>query len=634
MPWQLAAPVSREVVLPGPSGHLTILGGLSASGVSSNGVFSLDTGSGSLQSIGSLSQHVHDSSGAVIRGADVLFGGGSPATTGVVQSFPAASAPGVSGTDVGSLPQPRSDSTSATIGDTTYVVGGYDGTNPDPSVLATTDGRTYRNVASLSVPVRYPAVAAAGNELYVFGGQAITGSNAGAPVDVIQLVDPATHGASVVGHLPEPLAGAAAFTVGGDIYLAGGDTTTAQPSTLGQGTTQLGVTQATPTSGSGQLSDPTVSSIWAYDPASKKLSAAGRLQVPVSHAGAAVVGSTAWIVGGESNGSVVSVVQMVEPNSAFGVAGATGAGSPYFGSDLLVADRGNNRLLLFNAAMQLVWSYPTAGSPPNPDGFFFPDDAFFVNHGTAIITNEEENETIEEIAYPSGKLLWSYGHPKTPGTAPGYLHEPDDAYLLRSGQISVADAQNCRVLVINPNGTVANQIGTTGRCFHQPPVSVGSPNGDTPLADGNLLISEINGSWISEYTTGGSLVWTVTLPTVSYVSDPQQIGSNLYLVADYASPGQFVEFNRAGQILYRYVATSGPGELNHPSLAELLPDGIVMLNDDYSHRMVAIDPHNGALVWQYGVTGHAGAAPGMLNTPDGFDILGPKGTTPTHTATG
>ena len=48
-----------------------------------------------------------------------------------------------------------------------------------------------------------------------------------------------------------------------------------------------------------------------------------------------------------------------------------------------------------------------------------------------------------------------------------------------------------------------------------------------------------------------------------------------------------------------------------------------MLNDDYNDRMAAIDPVTGALVWQYGLTGEAGTASGLLNTPDGFDVLGP-----------
>ena len=73
--------------------------------------------------------------------------------------------------------------------------------------------------------------------------------------------------------------------------------------------------------------------------------------------------------------------------------------------------------------------------------------------------------------------------------------------------------------------------------------------------------------------------------------------------------------------------------LDHPSLAEQLPSGVIMVNDDYNDRMVAIDPVSGALVWQYGVNGKPGTAPGRLNTPDGFDLLLPDGSAPTHPST-
>ena len=685
LPWTLPVPLSRAVALPGPGSQLTILGGLTTSNVSAQGVYTLDITSGKLAHVANLSGGLHDSSGAAINGQEVTFGGGSPATVATVQAVPTPteSGPGTiaTATVIGTLPQPRSDSATVTIGKTTYIVGGYDGTNPDPTVLATTDGHRFSTVASLPVPVRYPAVASADGLIYVFGGQAIVGAQAGQPVDAIQVVNPRHHTASTIGHLPVPIAAAAAVTIGTQIYVAGGESTVSQPVTPGVGTTQLGpppsgakpgsgATSATataatvPKSGGGtrgtllafptapsvsrskagarlEASGPTqstpttstVSTIWAFDPANGALLAAGHLQEPVSHSSVTVLGSTAWFLGGESNGTEVSTVQMLTPNRGFGTAGASGAGSPYFGMQLLIADRGNNRFLLMDSAMRITWTYPSATSPPDPYGFVFPDDAFFIDKGHAIISNQEQNETIVEIGYPSGKILWEYGHPKQPGAAPGYLHEPDDAYLLKNGQIMVADAENCRIVIIQHDGTVAGQIGTNGRCVHDPPTSMGSPNGDTPLADGNVLISEINGSWISEYTLRGQLVWTTHVPVV-YPSDPQQLGPDLYLVADYTKPGAFIYTNRSGQVLYRYSVSSGPGMLNHPSLAERLPSGVVMLNDDYANRMVAVDPTTGALVWQYGITDAAGTAPGMLNTPDGFDLLAPDGSTPTHPATG
>ena len=116
-----------------------------------------------------------------------------------------------------SLPNPTGDH-----GVTTYVVGGYDGTHYLPSVLATTDGTHFSTAASLPVPVRYPAVVADAGRLYAFGGQVPSPDAAAVATDDIQMIDPASHRAVVVGHLPQPLYGASAFLLGGNVYVAGG----------------------------------------------------------------------------------------------------------------------------------------------------------------------------------------------------------------------------------------------------------------------------------------------------------------------------------------------------------------------------------------------------------------------------
>jgi hypothetical protein len=622
----LGAPLSREVVLPGTGTTLTVLGGLSSSNVSLPRVFSLDTSSGQSTDLGSLRAGVHDAAGAQIGTADVIMGGGTPTTVADIQQFVASSASASgSAASAGQLPQPRSDASAVTVGSTVYVVGGYDGTNADPQVLATNDGRHFSSVASLPVPVRYPAVAALGGKIYVFGGESIGGAQ-GQPVDAVQMVDPAARTAVRLGRLPHPVMGAAAAVIGGHVYVAGGETATTAATASGPGGASTGQPAIAPATTA-------VSEVWAFDPVRGKMLRAGTLPVPVAYTGIQVVGARAWLVGGESGGRALSSVEMFTPNAGFGTAGASGAGSPYFGAKLLVADRGNDRIILLDNSNQIVWSYPSSYAAAPPGGFYFPDDAFFARHGTAIISNQENNQTIVIIGFPSGQLLWQYGHPRVPGTTADFLHTPDDAYLLKNGQVTIADAANCRVLFINPDKSVARQIGTNGVCKHAPPNDLGSPNGDTPLANGNVLISEINGQWVSEYTPSGQLAWTAHLP-IGYPSDAQQLGSNLYLISDYSHPGGILEFNREGQVLYKYAPQSGLGELNQPSLTELLPSGVFMTNDDYRHRMVAIDPATQALVWQYGVTDTAGTAPGMLNTPDGFDLLLPDGSTPTHSASG
>ena len=618
-PWPLAAPVSREAVV-AVGGRLRILGGLSPAGASLSSTSWLDTTSGAVTAGGSLPAIVHDAAAAQIGTTSFVFGGGSPATFATVQSVgPAAG----TGTVTGRLPQPRSDLTATAVGRTVYLVGGYDGTAYQPSVLATVDGTHFSTAATLKVAVRYPAVVALGPDLFSFGGQ--TGSGAGNAVTataVIQQIDPATHTVSVVGSLPQALYGAAAFVLDGHIYVAGGQTADGQ----------------------------TLTQLYEFDQKTHRVADAGLLPQAVAFAGSATVGTGAsavgYLVGGEvarqsgpdqagvASGTLASVISL-RPSRYGGPVGGAGAGAPFQGT-LLIADRGNDRLLVIDPARTLRWQYPSATMPPPPGGFYFPDDAFFFHKGTGIISNQEDNHTIVEIAYPSGKLLWQYGHPMQPGSGPGYLNQPDDAYVLKNGDVTVADAMNDRILFLSPAGSVLGQIGTNGVAVHDPPTGVGYPNGDTPLTNGDVLVSEINGSWITEYTPAGRMVWTLHLPTVNYPSDPQQLGANLYLLADYDPPaeGRILMIRRSGAILWTYDALSGDAALKKPSLAEQLPNGLIMVNDDYRNRVVAIDPRYDTIVWQYGITDVSGTAPGLLSIPDGFDLLAADGTSPTHPQTG
>ncbi len=593
LPWRLPRPISRPVVL-AQSGSLVLAGGLSAAQTSLASVFRLDPSSGALTPDGSLARPLHDAAGAVVGHASYVFGGGAATTVATVQRL----APGGTAAVSGALPQPRSDLVAAAVGGRAVVLGGYDGNTTTPTVLTTSDGSHFTTVAKLPVGVRYPAVAAVGDKVYLFGGE-----HAGSQTDVVQMVDVGKGTAQVVGHLPAPLSHASAGTLpGGVVAIAGGRT----------GST-------------------TTSQVLVFHPATGQVAAQASLPKAVADAGSAVLDGSLWLVGGETPATVADVQKISLVPDTQPATTAHAAGAPFVG-DLLIADRGNNRLLLVDVHKHVLWSYPAPGRPAPPGGFYFPDDAFFVHHGTAIVSNEEDNNAIVEIAYPSGRLLWSYGHPHVAGSAPGYLNQPDDAFLLRDGSVTVADAKNCRILFISPQGRPQGQLGSTGSCVHSPPRSIGYPNGDTPLSDGNLLISEINGSWITEMTPQGSLVWTLHLP-ISYPSDPQQLGPDRYLVADYARPGAIYEFDRTGRIYWSYHFSSGHGLLDHPSLAERLPSGDIAVNDDYRHRVVIIDPHTKQIVWEYGVDDTPGTSPGYLNTPDGFDLLLPDHSTPTHPQT-
>ena len=412
-----------------------------------------------------------------------MFGGGQQASVATVQEVtgqrssgqevrPAAAHGPGPGTVTGRLPRPRSDLAAVTQGGTTYLLGGYDGTTYDATVLATPDGRRFTVAARLPVPVRYPAVAVLGRQIWVFGGQTSHGitndiqrislpgagpGGAGQTVRGRRSTGRTGPEAAVAGHLPEPTTGAAAFTLGGAVYVAGGQTAPGRP---GQAT-------ASP---SAALT--TSRAVLRYQPGHPAV-LAGSLPVPVANAAAGVLGGTAYLVGGDDGQRPVPTVtefRLVNPAAAIpqatpgspldarsartpggGGGGGTrsssstgtGAGSgpgdlalasapwlsPPHGrghlaphsdpaalpGDVLIADNHNNRLLVIDPQGRIRWQFPKPGDLARGQTFKVPDDAFFSPDGKDIIATEEDDAVISVINIATHRITYRYGTPGVPG---------------------------------------------------------------------------------------------------------------------------------------------------------------------------------------------------------------------------
>ena len=275
---------------------------------------------------------------------------------------------------------------------------------------------------------------------------------------------------------------------------------------------------------------------------------------------------------------------------------------------LLIADRNNNRAIIVSPSKRIVWQRT---------GLRGPDDTFFTPGYRGVITNEEFNDTLTQVSLKSKSAVWRYGHDGVPGSSAGYLNTPDDAYRLRDGDTTVADIKNCRIVELTRAKRVRRILG--GSCVHDPPRGFASPNGDTPLRDGGLLVTEIGG-WIDRLAADGRLVWSIRSP-VAYPSDAQLLPNGNVLVAAFTDPGKIVEVTPSGRVTWSFGSLSGPDRLDRPSLALRLPNGLIAANDDWNHRVIIVNPRTNAIVWQYGRTGVAGLAPGLLDKPDGLDLL-------------
>jgi len=665
-PYQLPAAISGAAVV-ASHGRLLLVGGGRGTGAPANSVLRLNPVTGLERPVAKLAAPVTDAAAAIVRGTLTVFGGRAARPGARVQSVGS----GPTARLAARLPGARSGLTAVTMGGTTYLIGGAEGSHRPRAVLATADGTHFWVAARLPVPASFAGAVAYRGKLWIFGGTTAAG-----PTRVIQLADPRTGLVRVVGRLPQAVTAASAFVLGGRLFLAGGLTTAAAR------------TRAS-------------SVVLEVDPATAVATPAAMLPMPVAHAAAAVVGRTAYLVGGTDGARAVPAVvslRLVPPdkvvppdpasvgaanaNELWGPtkrrpvavppsAGAVPPGSwvsetlarrsatgtvtaaagssdplaegaesrttPWLGpargrghlapgsnpaalpAPVLVADHQNNRLVIIDPHGRVRWVFPRPGDLAPGQTFIAPDDAFFSPDGRYIIATQEDDQVISVIDVATRKIVFRYGRPGSPGMGPNRVNNPDDALLTPSGDIVAADIKNCRLIVIAPPAHRPMRVigQTTNSCVHAPPSHFASPNGAFPTTSGSYIVTEINGDWADSVSLSGHLRWSVHPPGVWYPSDTNEVCPGRYLTADYSNPGQVVEFGRGGRLIWRF------GGLNQPSLALPMPNGDILVNDDFNHRIIVIDPRKNRIVWQYGHTGVAGRAPGYLNDPDGLDLVPP-----------
>lgn len=286
----------------------------------------------------------------------------------------------------------------------------------------------------------------------------------------------------------------------------------------------------------------------------------------------------------------------------------------------MIADEANNRIIVVDPSGKRRWIFPQKGDLKPGQSFRTPDDVFLSPDGKSIIATESEHQMVSIIDIATRKITYEYGVPSQGSTKVGHLNNPDDAMQLPDGRLIVADIKNCRILFINPKNSKTTHLGTTGRCYHNPPTSFGSPNGAFPMKDGRYLITEINGDWVSAMSLKGKVSWSVHAPGIHYPSDSNEIAPNVYVTADFSNPGAIITFNSKGKLLWKYKPT-GAAALNHTSLATALPNGYIIATDDANHRVIVVNPKTNKVVWQYGHKGKSGRGPGYLNNPDGLELI-------------
>ncbi len=283
------------------------------------------------------------------------------------------------------------------------------------------------------------------------------------------------------------------------------------------------------------------------------------------------------------------------PGGAF-VLPAVPAGVPFVGH-LLIADRGNGRIVEIAPSGEMTWSFPAPGD--TAAAALAPwDDAHYAPDGRTVHANSATTDTVIAIDPLRGGILWRAGTPGKAGRGATGFSSPDDAVAALDGTVYTADILNCRVVHLAADGTFLGALGN-GVCRHDPPVSFASPNGAYPAPNGDIIVTEITGSWIDRIAPDGTLRWAIRTK-LAYPSDAMPYADGSVLVSDYTSPGVVVRLAADGTVLWRYDAG---GKLRNPSSAVPLAANRVAISDDFGNRVLVVDTETNEIVREYTTVG-------------------------------
>lgn len=276
--YALPAAVRDAAFAPLSGGRFALLGGLTAADTSTAAIEVGDI-HGILHTA-ALTAPQHDAEAATLGGNVYVFGGGVLTQFDHILRYEPTSG---SVSQVGTLPVGQSDVGVAGASTTAYVVGGFDGTNYLNTVVAWRPGMAPAVEAHLPVGLRYPAVAVAGNGLYIMGGSDPSGAS-----NAVYRFDLTTHQVRQIATLRHPVTHGMAATLGSTVYLIGGR---------------------------GDLDTAQTADIWAINPATGRITGAGRLPTPTSDAAAMTVGGGIVIAGGQSPTTTLASVGELVPAS-------------------------------------------------------------------------------------------------------------------------------------------------------------------------------------------------------------------------------------------------------------------------------------------------------------------------------
>lgn len=256
-------------------------------------------------------------------------------------------------------------------------------------------------------------------------------------------------------------------------------------------------------------------------------------------------------------------------NRPFGI--AVSAAGPVF-----VADRGNNRLLLFSA--DLIPAAETGGL--GSDEGLFNEPAFITMDGTlSLLLSDEGNRRVclytNRLSYVSQTDFYDEDDALKFG-------RPSGICLTDYGEMWIADRINNRIAVFDNMGQFDRFVGDFGYSGEQ----LTSPEKIITGFQDNFVVCDAGGGRIVKYDLFGSFVGEVILENANYPIAATVLRGVLWVLD--GSTGRLVCLDSEG----RELAVIGPAlvgddrDLREPSDIAALADGRLVISDTGNNRLL------------------------------------------------
>lgn len=252
--------------------------------------------------------------------------------------------------------------------------------------------------------------------------------------------------------------------------------------------------------------------------------------------------------------------------------------------NIFVADRSNNRILIFREDGSIIRKMGSYGAGP---GQFNRPAGITIDERNRMIIADKDNHRIQ-ILTKTGEFLLEFGKK---GSECGEFNYPWDVAANTASEIVVSDTRNHRIQLFSPEGIFLRKFGmdTIFGSFKL----LDSPRGVAFTPEGNIILTDFNAHRILcidyKFTNAKVLSCEGAMRAASNFHRPQGVivdDEGNILVSD--SRGyRIIIFNKFGDFLHEF-GKQGEAidEMDRPSGIALMNDGRIVFVDFGNNRVV------------------------------------------------